>query len=321
MSAENYDVVIIGGGPSGLTAAIYTTRRSLKTLVITKDIGGQLSLTDDVENYPGFESIGGLDLSTKFQQQAAKTGSEFLFEEVVSLEKNGSSDYKFTVKTSTGKEIKAKAVILGFGLTPRNLNVPGETELTGKGVTYCATCDGPLYRGKNVVVVGGGNSALDAAEYLSKLAKKVYLLVRKDKFRGEQVLAQQVHDAENVEVIFNANTKEIKGKDRVESLVYVTDDGKETEIEVDGIFIEIGHIAKTDWLKDVVDRSDRGEIKISIDNETSEAGIFAAGDVTTITYKQAVISAGEGCKAALQAYRYIQGDQPLVPDWTPKKNK
>ncbi|MBT4850228.1 FAD-dependent oxidoreductase [Candidatus Parcubacteria bacterium] len=319
MSTDNYDIVIIGGGPSGLTAAIYTTRRSLKTLVISKDIGGQLSLTDDVENYPGFESIGGMDLSVKFQQQAAKTGTEFLFEEVVSLEKKENGDTKFSVKTASGKEINAKAVILGFGLTPRNLGVPGEIELTGKGVTYCATCDGPLYRGKVVVVVGGGNSALDAAEYMSKLAKKVYMLVRKDKFRGEQILAKKVHDAENIEVVFQVNAKEIKGTDKVESLVYATDDGKETEIDVDGVFIEIGHIAKTDWLKDVVDRTERGEIKISIDNETNQPGIFAAGDVTEITYKQAVISAGEGCKAALQAYRYIQGDQPLIPDWTPKK--
>lgn len=310
-------MVIVGAGPAGLTAAIYTTRRALKTLVISKDIGGQLSLTDDIENYPGFKNIGGLELAQKFQEQAAGTGSEFLFEEVVEITKDGKD---FWVKTITDKKIKAKTVILTFGLTPRALDVPGEKELTGKGVSYCATCDGPLYRGKNVVVVGGGNSALDAGEYLSKICKKVYMLVRGDKFKGEKILAQQVHDAENIEVIFEAGAKEIKGKDRVEALVYTKADGTDGEMEVQGIFVEIGHVAKAAWLKPLgLDMTDRGEIKISVDNETNIPGIFAAGDITEISYKQAVISAGEGSKAALQAYRYIQGDKPLIPDWTPKK--
>ncbi|MBT6691751.1 FAD-dependent oxidoreductase [Candidatus Parcubacteria bacterium] len=317
MEDKVYDVVIIGGGPSGLTAAIYTTRRSLKTLVISKDIGGQLSLTDDVENYPGFESIEGLTLSQKFQQQAAKTGAEFLFEEVVNIEKaNGNG---FLVKTVSGKEIKAKSLILGFGLTPRNLEVPGEKELTGKGVSYCATCDGPLYRGKTTIVVGGGNAALDAAEYLSKVAKQVYLIHRRDEFRGEKVLVDQVKAAENVKIIYNSNTVEIKGTDRVEGLVYKTNDGQEHELQAEGVFVEIGHIAKTAWLEGLIDINERKEIMISADCETSQPGIFAAGDVTQITYKQAVISAGEGAKAGLQAYKYLQGDKPLTPDWTPKK--
>ena len=169
MAIENevYDVVIIGGGPSGLTAAIYTSRRALKTLIVSKDIGGQMSLTDDIENYPGFESIEGLALGQKFQQQAEKTGTKFLFEEVTSLVKTNGNG--FIVKTASDKEIKTKTVILAFGLTPRNLGVPGEKELVGRGISYCATCDGPLYRGKETAVVGGGNAALDAAEYLSKI--------------------------------------------------------------------------------------------------------------------------------------------------------
>jgi len=313
-----YDVIIVGAGPAGLTAAIYTSRRAMKTLVISKDVGGQISLTDDVENYPGFESIEGLALAQKFQAQAAKTGVEFLFEEATKVEKQ--ADNSFVVNTGSNKKIKTKTIILAFGLSPRNLNVPGEKELTGRGVTYCATCDGPLYKNKTVVVVGGGNSALDAAEFMSKIGKKIYLLVRKDKFRGEQVLADKVHAAKNVEVLFNASTKEIKGKDRVESLVYETTDGQSKEVQTDGVFVEIGHIASTKWLEGLgLDLTERGEIKITVDNETSVPGIFAAGDITEITYKQAVISAGEGCKAALQAYRFIQGDKPVVPDWTPKK--
>lgn len=317
MEQDIYDVVIIGGGPSGLTAAIYTSRRAMKTLVISKDIGGQLSLTDDVENYPGFESIEGLTLSQKFQTQAAKTGSEFLFEEVTHLEK---TEDGFMLTTMSDKKIKAKTVILAFGLTPRALEVPGEKELTGKGITYCATCDGPLYRGKTVVVVGGGNSALDAAEYLSKIAKKVYLLHRRDEFRGEQILVEKVKNTDNIEIIYNAVTKEIKGANRVEGLVYVTNDDQENEISVEGVFIEIGHMAKTKWLANIgIELTERNEVKISVDNETNIKGVFAAGDITEITYKQAVISAGEGCKAALQAYRYLQGDKPMTPDWTPKK--
>jgi len=313
-----YDVVIVGAGPAGLTAAIYTSRRAMKTLVISKDIGGQISLTDDVENYPGFESIEGLALAQKFQAQAAKTGVEFLFEEASHIEKKG--EQEFTVKTVSKKIIKTKTIILAFGLTSRNLDVPGEKELTGKGVTYCATCDGPLYKDKTVVVVGGGNSALDATEYMSKLAKQVYMLIRKDKFRGEQILADKVRAAENVEIIFNASAIEVKGKDRVEALVYKTTDNQMNEIQTDGVFIEIGNIASTKWLENLgLELTDRREINITVDNETNVKGIFAAGDITEITYKQAVISAGEGCKAALQAYRYLQGDKPITPDWTLKK--
>lgn len=317
MEEKNYDVIIVGAGPAGLTAAIYTSRRALKTLVISKDVGGQLALTDDVENYPGFETIGGLELSQKFQQQASKTGVEYLFEGAEKIEK---TEDGFTMETSSGKKLRARAIILAFGLTPRSLDVPGEKELTGKGVSYCATCDGPLYRGKDIVVVGGGNSALDAAEYSSKLAKKVYMLVRRDVFRGEQVLIDHVTKAENVEIIFNAVAKEIKGTDKVETLVYETTDGQQKEIPVQGIFVEIGHVAKTDWLNNLgLDMTDRREIVINRDNETSIKGIFAAGDITDITYKQAVISAGEGSKAALQAYKYLQGNKPIVPDWTAKK--
>jgi len=235
---------------------------------------------------------------------------------VAGIEKKNNS---FIVKMANGESTAARTVILAFGLTPRNLEVPGETELTGKGVSYCATCDGPLYKDKDVVVVGGGNAALDAAEYLSKICKQVYLINRNDKFRGEQVLIDHVDKAKNITVIYSSNTTEIKGKDRVEALVYKTADGSEKELNVQGIFIEIGYVAKTDWLQGVVELNQRKEIVVSADNETSTPGIFAAGDITQITYKQVVISAGEGAKAALQAYKYLQGNKPLTPDWTPKK--
>ena len=318
MTDTIYDVIIIGAGPAGLTSAIYTTRRALKTLVISKDIGGQAAWTDIIENYPGFEEVGGLELMQKFQNQAKKSDTEFLMTEVSSLTKDGDI---FEVKTLNEKEFKAKAVILNFGLTPRNLEVPGEKQLIGKGVAYCATCDGPLYKGKDVVVVGGGNSALDAAEYLSNIANQVYLLHRRDTFRGEQVLIKEVKDAKNIEIIYNANTSEIKGENKVTALVYKTNDGETGELKVDGVFVEIGHIAKTTWLGELVEYTDRKEIIISRDCETKTPGLFAAGDVTDITYKQAVISAGEGSKAALQAARFLQGDKVLTPDWKKQETK
>ncbi|MBP9802053.1 FAD-dependent oxidoreductase [Patescibacteria group bacterium] len=312
--AENiYDVIIVGAGPSGLAAAIYTTRRSLKTLLLSKDLGGQAAMTDNIENYPGFEKTGGLELMQKFQAQAMKFGTEFLFEEVEVLNKEGEI---FSLTTSKGRTVQARVVILAFGLTPKNLNVPGEKQLIGRGVAYCATCDGPLYKGKDVVVVGGGNSALDAAEFMSKIANKVYLLHRRDIFRGEQILINKVTTTANIEIIYNAESKEVKGEQKVEALVY-EQEGTLKELKVDGVFVEIGHMAKTDWTAELVDLTERKEIKISRDCETKTPGLFAAGDITDISYKQAVISAGEGAKAGLQAYKFLQGaNQISTPDWS-----
>lgn len=324
MSEDIYDVVIVGAGPSGLAAAIYTTRRSLRTLILSKDLGGQAAMTNSIENYPGFEHVGGLELMQKFQSQATKFGTEFMFEEVEairSLDHFGTEADKkesalFILTTSKNREIKAKSVILAFGLTPRNLNVPGEKELIGRGVAYCATCDGPLYKGKTVAVVGGGNSALDAAEFMSKIATKVYLLHRRDVFRGEQVLIDKVQNTKNIEIIYNCESKEVKGQEKVEALVY-EQEGQTKEIKVDGVFVEIGHLAKTDWTADLVDLTERREIKISRDCQTKTPGLFAAGDITDISYKQAVISAGEGAKAGLQAYKFLQGENPVAgPDWS-----
>lgn len=308
----NYDVIIVGAGPAGLAAAIYTVRRAFKTLVISKDIGGQMALTENIENYPGFKQISGPDLAQKIKEQAEHFGAEFVFSEVNKIEK---VEAGFILTTVDGQAVQARAVILAFGLTPRNLEVPGEKELTGKGVAYCATCDGPLYKGKDVIVVGGGNAALDAAEYLSKIAKQVYILVRKEQFRGEQVLIDQVLHTDNIKVIFGGVTKEVIGQNKVASLVYLDTKQQEQTLKVDGIFIEIGHIAKTAWLKSLINLNASNEVLVSADNETSLSGIFAAGDLTQITYKQVVISAGEGAKAALQACKYLQGGKVVGQDW------
>jgi thioredoxin reductase (NADPH) len=312
MADNKYDVVVVGGGPAGLTAAIYASRRALKTLIISMDIGGQMALTNSIENYPGYEEIDGPSLGQKMLTQAEKSGATLVTAEVAKVEKK---EDVFLLQTADNQQFESRAVIMAFGLTPRNLGVPGEKEFTGRGVAYCATCDGPLYKGKTVVVVGGGNSAMDAAEYLSKIVEKVYILVRQDKFRGEEVLMQRVSSDPKIEILFEAATKEIKGDKKIETLVY-DQKGETKEIKVDGVFVEIGHIAKTDWVKDLLKLTDMHEIVVNMDCETNIPGVFAAGDITQISYKQVVISAGEGAKAALQAYKYLQNGQVSGPDWS-----
>lgn len=313
-----YDVVIIGGASAGLTAAIYASRRAMKTLVLTKDIGGQLSTTPDVENYPGFEMIEGWTLSDKFKKQAEKFGSEIKYAEVTAVKPDGDN---FIVEAHDN-HYKTQSVILAFGKTPRNLDVPGEKEFQGKGVSYCATCDIPLYKGKTVVVVGGGNSAIDAAIYGSNVAEKIYLVHRRDQFRGEQILIDRLMQKPNIEIIYNSVAKEVKGNDRVTGLV-ITDvnTNAERELAVDGVFVEIGYIVKAEFIKGLVDMNEKNEVLTDAHMMTNVPGIFAAGDLTTSTYKQAVISAGEGCTAALGVYEYLmkkEGRRAVMTDWGTK---
>jgi thioredoxin reductase (NADPH) len=287
----------------------------MKTLVIAKSLGGQAALANEVENWPGIGSISGFDLMNNFKAQADKLGLEFNFNEVLGISKSGND---FVVKTNKD-EFMAKSVILAFGLTPRDLGVPGEAELKGRGVTYCAICDGPLYKGKTVAVVGNGNSAMESAQYMSKLAKQVYLLSNSDKFNADPLLIEEAQKMENIEMTCFSQIKEIKGEGKVESIVVIdTRDEKQTrEIKLDGVFVEAGHQAKTSWLKGTVDLNEKGEIITNRDCETSSPGIFAAGDCTDTTYKQIVIAAGEGAKAALQAYKYVAAKSGgyLKPDW------
>ncbi|MFA5048031.1 MAG: FAD-dependent oxidoreductase [Patescibacteria group bacterium] len=312
---ENYDVIIVGGGPAGLTAAVYALRRELKTLVIVKGLGGQAALADEVQNWPGTISTTGYELAQSFQKQAEKWGVEFDFNEVVKLEKSGDD---FLVKTNTD-EYKTAAVILAFGLTPSDLGVKGEEQFKGRGVSYCATCDGPLYKNKKVVVVGGGNSALEAVEYLSRLAERVYLVNNTDRLMADSVLIQQAKTKGNLELFCSHEVVEIKGDKKVSGVLIVDVNNKkeQQELAVDGIFVEVGHKPKTDWLKGTIDLNQRGEVIIDKENQTTLAGVFAAGDCTDVDYKQIVIAAGEGAKAALSAYKYVAGKagRPIKPDW------
>ncbi|GIU72865.1 MAG: thioredoxin reductase [Candidatus Nitrosocaldaceae archaeon] len=308
-----YDVIIVGGAAAGLTAALYTSRQNMKTLVLTKDIGGQTLLTPHIENYPGFEKIGGLELMEKFKAQAERFGAEFIYEEVKSIKKeeNGFEVYTFD------NRYEAVTLILAFGKTPRDLGVPGEEKFIGKGVSYCAVCDAPLFANKKVAIAGIGEPALDAALMLCSRASKVYLLYPSSRIIANESLANTCQRKENMEIILNAKVKEIRGSNKVEQVIFVDKEG-EKSIDVDGIFIEMGYVAKTDFVKDLVALNDKGEIIVDKEQRTSKEGIFAAGDVTDTPYKQIVISAGDGAKAGLSAYNYLQRlrGKPIVKgDW------
>ena len=324
---SNYDVIIIGGGPAGLTASIYARRRELKVLVIAKAFGGQAALAHEVQNWPGRESTTGLELTQEMKAQAEKWGVEFVSDEVAQILPLTKGEVErglaegFTVKT-TQTEYQAPAVILAFGLTPRDLGVPQEKELTGRGVSYCATCDGPLFKGKTVAVVGGGNSASEAAEYLSRLASKVYLLSDTCNAAADATLVQSVKALGNVEVICGLKVTAIVGESKVTGIRYSDlNTNEEKELAVDGVFVEIGFAPKTDWIKDMVKLNERKEIITDKVGDTSQPGIFAAGDCTDVGFKQIIIAAGEGAKAALSAYKYLaaKNGQAATPVWGVKK--
>jgi thioredoxin reductase (NADPH) len=305
-----YDVVIIGGGPAGLTAALYSSRRGLKTIVISKDIGGQVTRATEIENYPGIDKISGVQLAMDIMNQAKKFGAEFDFDEVTKISKE---DKEFTVST-TKKQIKTLTVILAFGKKPQELGVEGEDRLKGRGVSYCATCDVPFFKDKILAVVGGGNSALDAALYSSSVARKVYLIHRRDQFRGDEVLVKKVSSTKNIEILYNSQVEKIAGKDKVEEIILSNGD----KIVVDGIIIEVGFYIDRSIVEKLVKMDETNQIEIDKFQATSEKGVFAAGDLTTTPFKQIVIASAEGAKAALSAYDYIQklkGKKGILADW------
>ncbi len=300
-----YDTIIIGAGPAGFTAAIFATRREMKTLIIGKELGGQLVWAGEIENYPGFKSIKNYDFIESFKDQALSCGAELKEAEVKMIEKN--EDGTFKIITSK-EEFLAKTIILTIGLSPRRLAVTGEIEFSGKGVSYCANCDGPLYRGKTVVVIGGGNAAFDAAEVLSKIANKVYLLHRNKDFKAFDSLVSEVISRENIEIITDIKIKTISGDKKVEKITYSTNtDDKDVDLSVDGVFIEIGRIAHTDLVSEFVERDEKMQLLVNNKMETKTAGLFAAGDVTNISeFKQITVATGQATIAALSAYQYLQ---------------
>jgi thioredoxin-disulfide reductase len=299
-----YDTIIIGGGAAAMSAAIYASRRQMKTLMIAKDLGGQMIWASLIENYPGYKSIPASELIEKFSEQVRELGVEIKINEVKEIKK--SSDDTFEVSTAAEKFL-GKTVIVAIGAAHRQLGVPGEKELSGRGVAYCANCDGPLFRNKTVAVIGGGNSALDSAGLLSKIAKKVYLIHQFPVFQAFEHLEKNVREAANIEIILQSKVEEIIGEKRVASIkIRNLADNSSREIALDGIFVEIGFEVKTDLVAGLVERNKKEEIIINDKGETSLPGLFAAGDAATAPYKQIVVAAGQGAIAALSAYDYIQ---------------
>lgn len=312
----NYDVIIIGGGPAGLTAAIYTARRALRTVIISKDLGGQAATTTVIENYPGVEAIDGFELMRRFRDQAVQYGAEFILGEVSHIERldDGNFSVQFNEQVAT-----TQAIIFASGLTPRSLNVSGEAKFTGKGVTYSTAAILPTLRDKTVAIVGGGNSAIEGVNVVAPLAKHVYLIHRRDRFRAEAVLVEQMQKHTNVIQCLNAQVNAIHGTDRVTGITIQYNDGRTEELTLDTVCIHIGFMSKTDYIEKLVPLNEQREIIVHPDGRTSTKGIFAAGDITTSPYKQVVISAGDGCKAALAAYAYLMTKQgkavTLDQDW------
>ena len=299
-----YDTIIIGGGPAGLAAAIYAVRRELKTLLITKHLGGQMIWASVIENYPAIKSATGPELSDRMAEQVKNLGTEIKLAEVKKIEKT--ADGNFLV--ATGKEnFSAKTAIIATGAEHRHLGVPGEEKLIGRGVAFCANCDGPLFRDKIVAVVGGGNSALDAAEVLSKIAREVYLIHQFNEFQAFEAFVKKVLAAPNIKPIMGGKVEEVLGGNRLEKIkIKKQNDGALLEIAVNGLFVEIGLEIKTGLVEGLAERNKQKEVIINEKSETSMPGLFAAGDCASTAFKQITVAAGAGTTAALSAYRYIQ---------------
>jgi len=306
---KEYDVVIVGGGPAGLSAAIYTQRFLLDTIVVTKELGGQLNLTDWVDDYPALGKIRASQLIDKFRSHAEMFGAKIVDRvEVTNLEKL--DDGRIRVTGTRGLDVTAKAVIMAVGSKRRKLGVPGEAELAGRGVSYCSVCDAPFFKGKDaVVVVGGGDAAFEGAILLSGYVDKVYLVHRRDQFRAKPFFVEEAKSKDNIEFVLNSVVTEIRGKDRVESVVVkdkVT--GETREIRVDGIFIEIGFEPPKEWFQSLgLETDETGYIRVDEWMRTSLEGVFAAGDCTTMWkgFRQVVTAAAMGAVAAYSAYNYI----------------
>ena len=297
-----YDVSIIGSGPAGLSAAIYAKRANLSAVVIEKEYEGtgQIAESGQVDNYLGLPGISGYDLGEQFREHAVKLGVSFLEQEVTEIKKEDSA--VFTIIFEDGSSVETKTVIYAAGATPRRANIPGEQEYSGKGVSYCAICDGSFYRGKKVAVLGGGDTALDDAVYLADLAEQVYVIHRRKEFRGAATTVEKLRKKENVTFILEHQVKEITGAEKVNGVVL--EDG--TAIAVDGVFVAYGSVPQTDLVKDLVALDAAGYVKAEETGETSLAGLYVAGDARTKKLRQVVTAVSDGANAATAVVEYLK---------------
>ncbi len=308
MSEKVYDVLIIGAGPAGYTAAIYTARANLKTIMIAGDSpGGQLLLTSEVENFPGFkDGIMGPELMEEMKAQAVRFGTEMRTDFVTKVELEG--DIK---KVWVGSdEYLAKTVIISTGASANWLGLENETRLMGKGISACATCDGFFFTDKHVVVVGGGDSAMEEALTLAKFASKVTIVHRRDEFRASKIMQDRVKSHDKIDIIWNSEVIDVMGEDFVSGVkLKDTKSGKESDFACEGLFVAIGHTPATKLFDGILPLDDKGYLQINHDTSTKIPGVFAAGDVADARYRQAITAAGEGCKAALEAEHYIESSK------------
>ncbi|MDA8795906.1 thioredoxin-disulfide reductase [Aquiluna sp.] len=305
------EVIIIGSGPAGYTAAIYAARAQLNPLLIASSVepGGELMKTTEVENYPGFpEGLMGPDLMANFQAQAERFGTEILFDDVVEVDLKGDTK---VVKTGAGETFEAKSVIISTGAAYRELGLPKEKELSGHGVSWCATCDGFFFRDKVIAVVGGGDSAMEEANFLTKFASKVYIIHRRDSLKASKIMQQRSFDNPKIEFIWNSAVAELKGDAKLEGVVLEdTQTGEKTDLALEGLFIAIGNDPRVDLVENQVELTPDRFIKVDgRTSKTSLPGVFASGDVIDPTYRQAITAAGSGCVAALDAEHYLSSLQ------------
>jgi alkyl hydroperoxide reductase subunit F len=298
---EIYDVLIVGAGPAGLTAGVYCARKMLNTIIISENIGGQALQSWVIDNYMGYRMITGEDLMKKFEEQISTLNMRVELDRIVGISKE---DDVFTIRTISENTLKAKTVILAQGNRPKKLGVANEEQFLGRGLSICSTCDGPLYKGKKVAVVGGGNSALQTAVEMSKIAQSVNLIVRSS-IRADPAYVKMLESKTNITVLQNTHVTAIHGDKFLSAITIRNESGVEQNIDLDGVFIEIGWLPNTDILDGFVALNDKKEIIIDINCHTSMAGIFAAGDVTSVKGKQIIIAAGDGAKAALEAHDYL----------------
>ena len=300
-----YDIIIIGSGPAGLSAAIYAQRACLDTIVIEKNgiSGGQVLNTWEVDNYPGFPGVTGFELSRQFREHAKKLGARVVQDEVVQVELSGNVK-KVVCEEET---YEARCVILASGAHHRTLEVPGEEELRGAGVSYCATCDGAFFRGRTVAVVGGGDAALEDAIFLARMCEKVYIVHRRDKLRGAKRLQERLQALENIEFVWNSETAAIEGNGQVEALrLRQTQTGEERRLDVDGVFIAVGIAPESELYAGQLELDEQGYIRADESGQTSVPGVFAAGDVRTKALRQILTAASDGANCVASAERYLQ---------------
>ncbi len=307
MTADVRNVIIIGSGPSGYTAALYAARAQLQPLIFEGAVtaGGALMNTTEVENFPGFpEGIMGPALMENMRAQADKFGAEFITDDVTAVDFSGPIK---TVKDGSGKTYSAKSIILAMGSAYRELGVPNEKRLSGHGVSWCATCDGFFFRGQTIAVVGGGDSAVEEATFLTRFAEKVYLIHRRDSLRASKIMIERAENDPKLEFVWNSQVIDVLGDEQVTALrLQNTVDGSESELAVTGLFVAIGHDPRNELIKGIVDLDDAGYVKVQgRTTATNIDGVFAAGDLVDHTYRQAITAAGSGCAAALDAERWL----------------